>query len=672
MFIPQSFIDDLLARTNIIDVLSQSLTLKKRGSNYICCCPFHNEKTPSFSVSQTKQIYKCFGCGQSGNVLSFLMDYSHLTYIEAIEFLAKFHGMEVPREQNNRNSKNNEYAAKNKTKNETYEKLTAVMQKAADYYYSQLKQSAEAINYCKERGISGQIAKFFHLGFAPDGWNNLKALCDNDMEKYNKNDDLLLAGLTIQHEAKKQRYDRFRSRLMIPIFDTKGKIIAFGGRILSKANQHNSEMQQHQAKYLNSPETPIFVKGQGLFGLYQAKNFIRQNNEEIIVCEGYLDVIMLKQFGIDNAIATLGTATTSQQIRLLLRYAKSVIFCFDGDEAGRRAAVRAMTNALSEIADDKILQFAFLPQDEDPDSFVQKFGAEKFREFLHNPQKTLTLSKFFMQHLQNQNQNQNFDASTAEGRSQILNEAKNLLPLMQKSPLLKIQLIKQVAEITQFSEEEIRKFCESNKSQKSKYQQYQQYQKYQKYQQYQPNQQIQQNISQNIQQNISPPKTFIPKKFEKNISIEFLILKILLHYPNLLFDENLEVASFPPNSEAQLLLSNLQNIALTNFDVESAKNSQKFYEVVNNFFDNSCDTNTKKLKTYFEKIKFNSQDLPLKDFQAYCFYFHQLLNNLKNGEQRIWQKQRINELQQKLEQNLISENEKLEFLDLLRMQSQQK
>lgn len=666
MFIPQSFIDDLLARTNIIDVLSQSLTLKKRGSNYICCCPFHNEKTPSFSVSQTKQIYKCFGCGQSGNVLSFLMDYSHLTYIEAIEFLAKFHGMEVPREQNNRNSKNNEYAAKNKAKNETYEKLTAVMQKAADYYYSQLKQSAEAINYCKERGISGQIAKFFHLGFAPDGWNNLKALCDNDMEKYNKNDDLLLAGLTIQHEAKKQRYDRFRSRLMIPIFDTKGKIIAFGGRILSKANQHNSEMQQHQAKYLNSPETPIFVKGQGLFGLYQAKNFIRQNNEEIIVCEGYLDVIMLKQFGIDNAIATLGTATTSQQIRLLLRYAKSVIFCFDGDEAGRRAAVRAMTNALSEIADDKILQFAFLPQDEDPDSFVQKFGAEKFREFLHNPQKTLTLSKFFMQHLQNQNQNQNFDASTAEGRSQILNEAKNLLPLMQKSPLLKIQLIKQVAEITQFSEEEIRKFCESNKSQKSKYQQYQQYQ------QYQPNQQIQQNISQNIQQNISPPKTFIPKKFEKNISIEFLILKILLHYPNLLFDENLEVASFPPNSEAQLLLSNLQNIALTNFDVESAKNSQKFYEVVNNFFDNSCDTNTKKLKTYFEKIKFNSQDLPLKDFQAYCFYFHQLLNNLKNGEQRIWQKQRINELQQKLKQNLISENEKLEFLDLLRMQSQQK
>lgn len=666
MFIPQSFIDDLLARTNIIDVLSQSLTLKKRGSNYICCCPFHNEKTPSFSVSQTKQIYKCFGCGQSGNVLSFLMDYSHLTYIEAIEFLAKFHGMEVPREQNNRNSKNNEYAAKNKAKNETYEKLTAVMQKAADYYYSQLKQSAEAINYCKERGISGQIAKFFHLGFAPDGWNNLKALCDNDMEKYNKNDDLLLAGLTIQHEAKKQRYDRFRSRLMIPIFDTKGKIIAFGGRILSKANQHNSEMQQHQAKYLNSPETPIFVKGQGLFGLYQAKNFIRQNNEEIIVCEGYLDVIMLKQFGIDNAIATLGTATTSQQIRLLLRYAKSVIFCFDGDEAGRRAAVRAMTNSLSEIADDKILQFAFLPQDEDPDSFVQKFGAEKFREFLHNPQKTLTLSKFFMQHLQNQNQNQNFDASTAEGRSQILNEAKNLLPLMQKSPLLKIQLIKQVAEITQFSEEEIRKFCESNKSQKSKYQQYQQYQ------QYQPNQQIQQNISQNIQQNISPPKTFIPKKFEKNISIEFLILKILLHYPNLLFDENLEVASFPPNSEAQLLLSNLQNIALTNFDVESAKNSQKFYEVVNNFFDNSCDTNTKKLKTYFEKIKFNSQDLPLKDFQADCFYFHQLLNNLKNGEQRIWQKQRINELQQKLKQNLISENEKLEFLDLLRMQSQQK
>ena len=663
MFIPQSFIDDLLARTNIIDVLSQSLTLKKRGSNYICCCPFHNEKTPSFSVSQTKQIYKCFGCGQSGNVLSFLMDYSHLTYIEAIEFLAKFHGMEVPREQNNRNSKNNEYAAKNKAKNETYEKLTTVMQKAADYYYSQLKQSAEAINYCKERGISGQIAKFFHLGFAPDGWNNLKALCDNDMEKYNKNDDLLLAGLTIQHEEKKQRYDRFRSRLMIPIFDTKGKIIAFGGRILSKANQHNSEMQQHQAKYLNSPETPIFVKGQGLFGLYQAKNFIRQNNEEIIVCEGYLDVIMLKQFGIDNAIATLGTATTSQQIRLLLRYAKSVIFCFDGDEAGRRAAVRAMTNALSEIADDKILQFAFLPQDEDPDSFVQKFGAEKFREFLHNPQKTLTLSKFFMQHLQNQNQNQNFDASTAEGRSQILNEAKNLLPLMQKSPLLKIQLIKQVAEITQFSEEEIRKFCESNKSQKSKYQQYQQYQ---------PNQQIQQNISQNIQQNISPPKTFIPKKFEKNISIEFLILKILLHYPNLLFDENLEVASFPPNSEAQLLLSNLQNIALTNFDVESAKNSQKFYEVVNNFFDNSCDTNTKKLKTYFEKIKFNSQDLPLKDFQAYCFYFHQLLNNLKNGEQRIWQKQRINELQQKLKQNLISENEKLEFLDLLRMQSQQK
>ena len=664
MFIPQSF----------IDVLSQSLTLKKRGSNYICCCPFHNEKTPSFSVSQTKQIYKCFGCGQSGNVLSFLMDYSHLTYIEAIEFLAKFHGMEVPREQNNRNSKNNEYAAKNKAKNETYEKLTAVMQKAADYYYSQLKQSAEAINYCKERGISGQIAKFFHLGFAPDGWNNLKALCDNDMEKYNKNDDLLLAGLTIQHEEKKQRYDRFRSRLMIPIFDTKGKIIAFGGRILSKANQHNSEMQQHQAKYLNSPETPIFVKGQGLFGLYQAKNFIRQNNEEIIVCEGYLDVIMLKQFGIDNAIATLGTATTSQQIRLLLRYAKSVIFCFDGDEAGRRAAVRAMTNALSEIADDKILQFAFLPQDEDPDSFVQKFGAEKFREFLHNPQKTLTLSKFFMQHLQNQNQNQNqnFDASTAEGRSQILNEAKNLLPLMQKSPLLKIQLIKQVAEITQFSEEEIRKFCESNKSQKSKYQQYQQYQKYQQYQQYQPNQQIQQNISQNIQQNISPPKTFIPKKFEKNTPIEFLILKILLHYPNLLFDENLEVASFPPNSEAQLLLSNLQNIALTNFDVESAKNSQKFYEVVNNFFDNSCDTNTKKLKTYFEKIKFNSQDLPLKDFQAYCFYFHQLLNNLKNGEQRIWQKQRINELQQKLKQNLISENEKLEFLDLLRMQSQQK
>lgn len=641
MLIPQSFIDDLLARTNIVDVLSQSLSLKKRGSNYTCCCPFHNEKTPSFSVSETKQIYKCFGCGQSGNVLSFLMDYSHLTYVEAIEFLARFHGIEVPREKNN----NNTYIAKNKAKNDTYEKLTAVMQKAADYYYSQLKQSAEAINYCKERGISGQIAKFFHLGFAPDGWNNLKVLCDNDTEKYNKNDDLLLAGLTIQHEEKKQRYDRFRSRLMIPIFDIKGKIIAFGGRILSKANQHNSEMQKHQAKYLNSPETPIFIKGQGLFGLYQAKNFIRQNNDEIIVCEGYLDVIMLKQFGVDNAIATLGTATTSQQIRLLLRYAKSVIFCFDGDEAGRRAAVRAMTNALPEIADDKILQFAFLPQDEDPDSFVQKFGAEKFREFLHNPQKTLTLSKFFMQHLRDQN----FDDSTAEGRSQILNEAKNFLPLMQKSPLLKIQLIKQVSEITQFSEDEIHKFCENNKNNKKS--------------KYQANQQTPQ--IQNISQNIFTPKPFIPKNFERNASPEFLILKILLNYPNLLFDENLEVASFSPNSEAQLLLSNLQSIALTNFDVESAKNSQKFYEVVNNFFDNSCDINTKKLKPYFEYLKFNSQDLPLKNYQADCDSFYKLLNYLKSGEQHLYKLQRKNFLEQKFLQNSLTEDERTEYNNLM-------
>lgn len=654
MLIPQSFIDDLLARTNIVDVLSQSLSLKKRGSNYTCCCPFHNEKTPSFSVSETKQIYKCFGCGQSGNVLSFLMDYSHLTYVEAIEFLARFHGIEVPREKNN----NNTYISKNKAKNDTYEKLTAVMQKAADYYYSQLKQSPQAINYCKERGISGQIAKYFYLGFAPDDWNNLKVLCDNDIEKYNKNDDLLLSGLTIQHEEKKQRYDRFRSRLMIPIFDTKGKIIAFGGRILSKANQHNNEMQKHQAKYLNSPETPIFVKGQGLFGLYQAKNFIRQNNDEIIVCEGYLDVIMLKQFGVDNAIATLGTATTSQQIRLLLRYAKKVIFCFDGDNAGRTAAFRAMQNALPEISDDKILQFAFLPQDEDPDSFVRKFGGDKFRKFLHNSQTTLTLSKFFIDYLQSKVD----DLTTAEGRSQILNEAKNLLPLMQKSPLLQIQLIKQVAEITQFSENDIRKFCENNK--KSKYQN-------QTNQINQTNQQITPNKNLADKNNSPQPpqlpniKPYVFRKYSNDSSLEFQILKILLRYPNLLFDENLEIANFPQNSYEQNLLSNLQSIAVTKFDEESAKNLQNFYDAVENFFSDSLDAETTKLKKYFEYIKFNSQDLPLKSYQANYDNFYKLLNSLKNGEQNSWKKQRLNELLQKFSQNSITEAEKLEYTNLI-------
>ncbi len=422
--IPESFIQELLARIDIVDVVERSLPLKKAGANFVACCPFHNEKTPSFSVSPAKQFYHCFGCGAHGSAISFLMEYSGLGFVDAIETLAGSIGLQVPQQ----------HTEAHRLQAARSAPLTEIMAGAARFYKDQLKKSPKAVDYLKRRGLSGEIAARFGLGYAPDDWQSLR----NALDDYN-GPAPLECGLVIDNESGR-RYDRFRDRIMFPILDARGNIIGFGGRIIDAG----------EPKYLNSPETPLFEKGRELYGLLQARSAIRDEGC-VIVVEGYMDVVALAQHGVDNAVATLGTATTPFHLHKLLRQADRVVFCFDGDTAGRKAAVRALETSLEQVLDGQTCAFLFLPGDEDPDSFVRRHGAEAFRILARQ---AMPLTDFLMQELKTDK-----ILTSAEGRSQLLHAAKPLLGRMQ-APLLRLQLIKQLAEASGCSQAEVETLCE--------------------------------------------------------------------------------------------------------------------------------------------------------------------------------------------------------------------
>lgn len=402
--IPQSFIDDLLNRTDIVDVVSSRLQMKKAGKNYTACCPFHKEKTPSFSVSPDKQFYYCFGCGAGGNALGFIMDHDNLDFPQAVEDLAKAAGMEVPREESGRGHK-----PRQPTDSPLYPLLTG----AAEFYRQALKSHPTrkaAVDYLKGRGLSGEIARDFGLGFAPPGWDNLfKHLSSDTLQQK----AMIDAGLLIENAETGKRYDRFRDRVMFPIRDSRGRVIAFGGRVLG----------DDKPKYLNSPETPVFHKGQELYGLFEARKFNR-NLDEIIVVEGYMDVIALAQQGLRNAVATLGTATSEEHLKRLFRVVPSVLFCFDGDQAGRNAAWRALEATLSSLQDGRKARFLFLPEGEDPDTLVRSEGTDAFRARIN--QHAQPLADYFFQQL-----TEEADPRSLEGKAHMATLAA---PLIEKVP----------------------------------------------------------------------------------------------------------------------------------------------------------------------------------------------------------------------------------------------
>ncbi len=402
--IPQSFIQDLLNRVDIVGVIERYVPLKRAGANYVTCCPFHSEKTPSFTVSASKQFYHCFGCGAHGTAIGFVMEYSGSGFVETVRELAQSVGMQVPDVKSNRP----------RVKTEEGDDLYEVLLKAAQYYRQQLKIAPHAIEYLKQRGLSGEIAKQFGIGYAPDDWRNLQAVFPDYEAKA-----LVAAGLVVEGEEG-NRYDRFRDRIMFPIVDARGHFVGFGGRVLATGSADAAA--QGSPKYLNSPETVLFEKGRELYGLYQARRAIR-DAERVIVVEGYMDVVALAQAGISYAVATLGTATTSTHIQKLLRQTDEVVFCFDGDDAGRRAAWRALENSLEQLVDGKQVSFLFLPQGEDPDTFVRKAGRTAFEMLLRD---ALPLSQFLLQEL-----SARVDLNTDEGRARLLQEAQPLVARIQ-------------------------------------------------------------------------------------------------------------------------------------------------------------------------------------------------------------------------------------------------
>jgi DNA primase len=424
--IPDSFKQELLHRVDIVDVIERHVPLKKGGANYSACCPFHSEKSPSFTVSPTKQFYHCFGCGAHGNAVSFLMEYSGLGYVDAIKDLADSTGMKLP-----------DPDPRFKKAQEPDTDLYELMQRASDYYREQLKASPRAIEYLKGRGLTGKIAARFGIGYAPDGWQNLQSVFADYAAKALKD-----AGLVVEAEGGR-RYDRFRDRVMFPIFNQRGSVIAFGGRILN-GGQADENGKSGGPKYLNSPETPLFEKGLELYGLSQARQAIRASGR-VIVVEGYMDVVALAQHGVEYAVATLGTATSATHVQKLLRQVDEVVFCFDGDAAGRKAAWHALEVSLPHLVDHKTVRFLFLPAEHDPDSFVRAHGKAGFEASLEEAR---PLSAFFVDELRSR-----VDVQTAEGRSRLMHEAKPLLKAV-VAPALQMQLLRTLADAAQVTREE--------------------------------------------------------------------------------------------------------------------------------------------------------------------------------------------------------------------------
>ncbi|TDR32300.1 DNA primase [Hydromonas duriensis] len=431
--IPNEFINDLLNRVDIVDVVGQYVQLKRAGANHQGLCPFHNEKSPSFTVSAFKQFYHCFGCGAHGTAVGFLMEHNGLTFVEAINDLARQAGMTVPQDKPQSPQQiQAQIAQKVRTQN-----LGQVLTEAATFYKQQLREHPHAIAYLKRRGLSGDIAQRFGLGFAP-----FEPTLSSVFDDYNESSSLLDAGLCKQREGQNRRYDFFRERIMFPIRNTKGQIIGFGGRVLDKS----------EPKYLNSPETPLFQKGQELYGLFEARSAISQQQYALIV-EGYMDVVALAQAGLANAVATLGTATSTAHVQKLFRFTDTIVFSFDGDSAGRKAAWRAMINALPLATDTRTIKFLFLPPEHDPDTFVREKGADAFAAEV---QTAMTLSQFLLFGL-----NQAAPDGSAEARARQLHLAK---PLLQSLPngALRTHIIQALAAQLNSTPSDVSEYCELN------------------------------------------------------------------------------------------------------------------------------------------------------------------------------------------------------------------
>lgn len=426
--IPQSFIQDLLNRVDIVDVVGRYVQLKKGGANFGGLCPFHNEKSPSFTVSPTKQFYHCFGCGAHGTAIGFLMEFSGMGFVEAVKDLAQNVGMVVP-EQDDRLPPAQRAEMQSKSL-----ALSEAMTQACNFYRQQLRGARHAIDYLKGRGLTGEVAARFWVGYAPEGWDGLRQVfSDYD------NEALVEAGLVIDKSdddgSNHKRYDRFRDRIMFPIRNTKGQVIGFGGRVMGAG----------EPKYLNSPETPLFQKGSELYGLFEARQAIRDKGY-VLVTEGYMDVVALAQFGFEQAVATLGTACTPVHVQKLLRQTDQVIFSFDGDAAGRRAARRALEACLQHATDNRTLKFLFLPAEHDPDSYIRENGTEAFERVVHE---ATPLSQFLISAV-----TEGKDLTTAEGRARAQFDAKALIVTMPASSL-RLQVLRQLAQLTDSSVDEL-------------------------------------------------------------------------------------------------------------------------------------------------------------------------------------------------------------------------
>lgn len=426
--IPDSFIQEVIARTDIVDVVGRHVALRKGGANLLGLCPFHGEKSPSFTVSPAKQFYHCFGCGAHGDAIRFLMEHAGLGFLDAVKDLAQQAGLQVPEAQVD--PAEQARAAQARARQHT---LTDVLLRAAEHYRVRLKDDARAIEYLKKRGLSGRVAQHFGLGYAPGGWRSLaSAFPDYEAE------ELVEAGLVIvqgEEGADQRRYDRFRDRIMFPIRSVKGEVIGFGGRVLDSG----------EPKYLNSPETPVFVKGRELYGLHEARTAIRDRGYALVV-EGYMDVVALAQSGFANAVATLGTACTPDHVKKLLRFTDHVVFSFDGDAAGRRAASRALEAVLPQVNDLRTFRFLFLPTEHDPDSYVRAHGAEAFEAFVRS---ATSLSRQLLDRASD-----GADLSTPEGRARMLAQAR---PLWSQLPTggLRLQLLSELAQAGRTSAEEL-------------------------------------------------------------------------------------------------------------------------------------------------------------------------------------------------------------------------
>ncbi|MDG1820166.1 MAG: DNA primase [Porticoccaceae bacterium] len=430
--IPQTFIDDLLDRVDIVDVVNGRVPLKKAGKNYKACCPFHEEKSPSFTVAQDKQFYYCFGCGAGGNALGFVMEFDRLDFLPAVEMLAKNAGLEIPRE-----------AAQDAQVSKQKDSLYSVLGESDKYFRQQLRQhqaAAGAVDYLKARGLSGQIAGQYGVGYAPPGWDNLLKAVGTDPERIGLLDE---SGMLVTKPEEKKQYDRFRHRITFPIRDQRGRTVGFGGRVLDDSTP----------KYLNSPETPVFHKGRELYGLYEA----RQKLKEIpclIMVEGYMDVIALAQFEINNAVATLGTALTESHLQKIFRYTSEIVFCFDGDKAGRKAAARALDTALPEMRDGVSAKFLFLPDGEDPDTMVRQLGKQAFMEQVDSAQ---PLSEFLFEQLSD-----GIDDSTADGKARL---SKICAPQINRIPqgVFRQLMLEELSRRTGISADNLRDYVATHK-----------------------------------------------------------------------------------------------------------------------------------------------------------------------------------------------------------------